>query len=111
MKYRAQPMGQGTRSPLNCTLPRVEQDAPALPRTFRTFRKIQDAVTYMAKMNEERAPKLSKRAYGADPRDTRYVVNFYGSHAKPRIKLASRVIMSQGISFDRLLPVCVTIVS
>lgn len=105
MRYRQQSSLE-TFSHTSCSLVRLADNADVLPRTFRTFTTLQQAVSYMARMDEERSPKLRKSTYGSDPRDVRYVVNFYGSPKRERTRLAPpRVIMSCGIVFNRLLPV------
>lgn len=105
MRYRTQTTTE-THSATSCTLVRLADEAGVRPRTFRAFHTLQAAVSFVAKCGETTEPKLRKSQYGDDPRDTRFVVNFYGSPKRDRIRLApKRVIMSAGISFDRLLPV------
>ena len=91
---------------LRCTVPSVADAQPATARTFRTFRKLSQAVTFIQSRDEEAGAKLRRAAYGADPRDVRFVVNFHGSVPRSRMKLGrTRWIMRNGITVDRLLPV------
>jgi len=81
------------RSEIKGTIPRLMDSSldGIMPRTFRTFRKLSDAVTFVQK-HAKRSPRLSKSEYGCDPRDVRYVVNFYGSPRRERVKLAPKKI-------------------
>lgn len=108
MRYRSQSTTE-THSATACTLVKLADNADVMPRTFRTFATLQAAVTYVSKLPEWREPKLRKSTYGDDPRDVRFVVNMFGSPKRERVRLApKRVIMTQGITLDRLLPVVIS---
>jgi hypothetical protein len=107
MRYRAQTTTE-THSATHCTLVKLADSADVRPRAFQSFRKLQDAVNFVAKCGEAKEPKLRKSQYSSDPRDVRFTVNYYGSPKKNRVKLApKRVIMTAGITLDRLLPVLI----
>lgn len=48
---------------------------PSVRRSFKAYRTLSEAVSFISRRKEG---KLSKVAYGNDPRDVRFIVNYRG---------------------------------
>lgn len=75
---------------MRSTIPSLIESQPALPRTFRAFRTLKQAVSYIAKQDESRECKLRHVRYTSQ--DERYIVNMRGSNLKSRIKLTPKKV-------------------